>query len=114
MVKRLYTYPEEQARTRERTEICYIGVDTRKFTLRPELREKLRKEWGVAENTPVILYSARLVDQKNPKLMLRVLDHLNTQLVNPLISSPSFFDINIHISSINSLPFLFPDINNHY
>ena len=51
------------------------GVDTKMFS--PSKRSKeLRKEWGVDDGTPVILYVGRISPEKNMELYFKTIDSL--------------------------------------
>lgn len=59
-------------RDAESVEVLYIGVDNEYFS--PEAVEKglIRKQWGIDEAAPVILFPCRIHPQKRPFLMLEI------------------------------------------
>ncbi|MDR0563700.1 MAG: glycosyltransferase [Azoarcus sp.] len=58
-------YPEKKCSVIEN------GIDTRRFVFDPAGRERLRGEWGVAEDVFLVGYAARLVPIKNHPAFLR-------------------------------------------
>ncbi|MCL2165164.1 MAG: glycosyltransferase, partial [Oscillospiraceae bacterium] len=57
-------------------ETCYINVDTRIWQKDPAGRDHIRRELGVDESTPVILHAARICAQKQPDVLIKVLENL--------------------------------------
>jgi glycosyltransferase involved in cell wall biosynthesis len=66
----------------KRIAVCYINTDPDRWTPDPELRQTTRQEFGLADNTPLLLYSARLVEQKRPRILAMVLQRLQAQGVS--------------------------------
>jgi glycosyltransferase involved in cell wall biosynthesis len=60
----------------QRAEVCTINVDAGRWAPDPELRARVRGELGLAEETPLILFVARLSAQKRVKLAAEVLRRL--------------------------------------
>jgi len=60
----------------QKIHVCYIGVDTENWKPDPDLRQQIRDELGVGLDEVVILYAARLEQQKQPLLMLNVIERL--------------------------------------
>jgi len=63
----------------ERVEVCYTNVDTDLWNPDRFNRTDMRRAQGLAENTPVILYAARLAPQKRPRLLMEILLALHHQ-----------------------------------
>lgn len=55
---------------------CYIGVDPEIWKPDVTLREKVRTELGIGPGDPVILYAARLEQQKQPDVFIETLHRL--------------------------------------
>lgn len=72
----------------ERRSACYIGVDTRDFVPSATVRAAVRQELQIAQDQPVILYSCRITQQKQPLVFADTI----LQLGNPFGSSrlPAF------------------------
>lgn len=52
----------------DRVAVCHINADSTTFKPDAEQRAKTRRELGIAEETKVILYAARLCPQKQPRV----------------------------------------------
>jgi glycosyltransferase involved in cell wall biosynthesis len=61
----------------ERVDACYIGVDPLDWKPDLPLREQVRAELGVALGETVILYAARLEEQKQPDVFVDTLSKLS-------------------------------------
>jgi glycosyltransferase involved in cell wall biosynthesis/GT2 family glycosyltransferase len=57
----------------EKIKTCYIGVDSEIWKPDLSLRERTRKEFGIGLNDTVILYAARLEEQKQPDMVVETL-----------------------------------------
>ncbi len=57
----------------ERIAVCTTNVDTDYWRPDPDLRSAGRRDWGVAEDLPVILYPCRITDQKQPRVFMETL-----------------------------------------
>ncbi len=60
----------------ERVEVAYTNIDTEKWTPSAENRSRVRAEFNVADDTPIILYACRIVKQKQPKIFAYVMREL--------------------------------------
>lgn len=60
-----------------RIETCYLGVDPHLWQPDPEVRTVVRNELEIEEETPVILFAARLMPQKQPQVLAEVMKRLN-------------------------------------
>jgi glycosyltransferase involved in cell wall biosynthesis len=62
----------------DRIDVCYINVDTEKWKPSPGGRRRIRRELGLGDETPLILYAGRIHAQKQPRVfaatMLRLRD----------------------------------------
>jgi glycosyltransferase involved in cell wall biosynthesis len=52
---------------------CYIGVDTQTWKPDVSRRSQVRKSLGIGADEPVLLYAARLEEQKQPDVLIRTL-----------------------------------------
>jgi len=69
---------ELQAQGFERVEVLSRGVDARLFS--PQRRStELRRTWGAADDTPVLLYVGRLAAEKNLPLVFTAFDAVHRQ-----------------------------------
>lgn len=60
----------------ERIEICYTNIDTDKWDPDPLQRAKVRKEYGIGDDVPVLLYAGRMSAQKQPKVFAQTMLYL--------------------------------------
>lgn len=58
-------------------EVCYTNISTQKIYRDYDNRKKIRSSWNIDEEFTVILYAARLTDQKQPFVLLNTIDRLN-------------------------------------
>lgn len=63
----------------ETVETCYINVDSRQIKRRDDVRQRLRAELDLTKQTPLLLYVARLTEQKQPKMLVQVLAALKAR-----------------------------------
>eukprot|EP01132_Coremiostelium_polycephalum_P009722 gene9722-11938_t len=68
--------------------VSYINVDTKEFSFNFPARARVRTRYGIPSNHMVILYAARLTDQKRPLLALEVIKKLVEKRQNGTINSP--------------------------
>ena len=61
----------------DRVETCYINVDAGEWRPDTALRQSVRKELGIAEDEPVIVFAGRLTAQKQPRVLMESLLLLN-------------------------------------
>ena len=54
----------------ERLKVCYTCIDTEKWVRDEQKRQTLRSQLNIAENTVVLLFPARLVEQKRPLFLV--------------------------------------------
>ncbi|MFH1810519.1 MAG: glycosyltransferase [Pseudomonadota bacterium] len=62
-----------------RIEVCHLGVDTEAWHPDPAIRARVRAELGLDENAAVLLFAARIVEQKQPAVLARTLELLRAQ-----------------------------------
>jgi glycosyltransferase involved in cell wall biosynthesis len=60
----------------EKIQVVYINVDTNTVARRNDMRQKIRAELGVTGDIPVLLYVARLTEQKQPLVLLASIEKL--------------------------------------
>ncbi|OLD57869.1 MAG: hypothetical protein AUI54_01070 [Acidobacteria bacterium 13_1_40CM_2_56_5] len=62
----------------DRISVCYTNIDSEVWKPLAESRRTIRRKYGIADDTPVILYAGRIHAQKQPKVfastMLRLRD----------------------------------------
>jgi glycosyltransferase involved in cell wall biosynthesis/GT2 family glycosyltransferase len=58
----------ERGSEQERVEVCYLGVDPDQWKPMEDVRVAEREGLGVDPDTPVIVYAARLAEEKQPKV----------------------------------------------
>lgn len=63
----------------DRVEVCYINVDPDRWRPDPALRAEVRREMGIGDTIPVLLYAGRLCEQKQPKVFANVMKNLRQQ-----------------------------------
>jgi glycosyltransferase involved in cell wall biosynthesis len=63
----------------ERVEVCYINVDPDRWHPDEALRAEVRREMGIGNTIPVLLYAGRLCEQKQPKVFANVMKSLRQQ-----------------------------------
>ncbi len=66
----------------EKTEVCYINVDTNKIRRDNQNRASFRKQLGIDDDEMVILYAARLTEQKQPFVLIQTLYKLQQKFSN--------------------------------
>jgi len=66
----------------ERTEVCYINVDTVKIKRDIQNRESIRLQMGLEKGVVIILYVARLTKQKQPEVLMQTLLKINKKFSN--------------------------------
>ena len=66
----------------ERTHVCYINVDTHNIKRNLQNRTIKRKELGIDDDVLVILYAARLTEQKQPKVLVQTIYKLQQNFTN--------------------------------
>ncbi|MCP4374552.1 MAG: glycosyltransferase [bacterium] len=52
------------------------GIDVNAFVSDPEARQRLRKQWGVEDTRPVVVYTGRLNKHKGTETLLSAFSHL--------------------------------------
>lgn len=68
-----------QGRDPQKLKVCYIGADPDKWKPDMKIRQQVRRELGIRPGDTVILYAARLEEQKQPLFMLNVIDKLRQE-----------------------------------
>ncbi len=74
---------EQRGADSERIRVCYTNVDAEKW--RPTATENgtsVRHELGIADNTPLLLYVARICEQKQPRVFAQSLVCLDRTTTN--------------------------------
>ena len=60
----------------ERLKVCYTCIDTEKWVRDEQKRRTLRSQLNITENTVVLLFPARLVEQKRPLFLVDLVKEL--------------------------------------
>ncbi len=58
---------------KNKIDLCYINVDIKNIRRDEKKRAEIRKQLGVTPDTPLLLYVARLTEQKQPSVLVKVL-----------------------------------------
>ncbi|NPA81910.1 MAG: glycosyltransferase, partial [Epsilonproteobacteria bacterium] len=66
----------------DRIRRCYINVDTEKWKPDPKVRKKVREEYKIDQNTPLIFYAARICPQKKPQVFIKTIKLLKEKKLN--------------------------------
>lgn len=69
----LRSWQIDRGASEERTRVCFTSIRTDEWKPDAEVRARVRKELGIAEMACVLLYPARLCDQKQPKVFGEIL-----------------------------------------
>jgi glycosyltransferase involved in cell wall biosynthesis len=64
-----------------RIEICYTHIDPQGWAPDPKVRERVRRELFIPDNARVILFAARLCEQKQPRVFAQVMRQLHKKRV---------------------------------
>jgi glycosyltransferase involved in cell wall biosynthesis len=64
-----------------RVEVCYTHIDPQGWAPDPQVRERVRRELSISDNARVILFAARLCEQKQPRVFAQVLRQLREKRV---------------------------------
>ena len=65
----------------DRIEVCYTHIDPQGWAPDPKVRERVRRELSIPDNARVILFAARLCEQKQPRVFAQVMRQLHKQRV---------------------------------
>lgn len=65
-----------QGAAEEHIKVCYINVDTEKWRPDAAVRAEIRRGFGIADDLPVILFAGRVCQQKQPDVLIRVLENI--------------------------------------
>lgn len=65
-----------------KTQVCYINVDTNKIARNLQNRASIRKQLNVDDSETVILYVARLTEQKQPAVLIQTFYKLKNAFTN--------------------------------
>lgn len=65
----------------DRIEVCYTHIDPQGWVPDPKVRERVRRELSIPDNAWVILFAARLCEQKQPRVFAQVMRRLREKRV---------------------------------
>jgi glycosyltransferase involved in cell wall biosynthesis len=71
--KQVQDWMVQRGADRSRIEVCYIGVDARKWRPDQDIRSRTREELAIPEERQVVLFTGRLVKQKRPDILVESL-----------------------------------------
>jgi len=74
-------YQEINPRSRDNLKICYTNIDTNKWVNNSNKRQQLRSKLGIADNTVVLLFPARIVKQKRPLFLVDIIKQLTNHFL---------------------------------
>lgn len=63
-------------------EVCYTNIDASLIKRDPRRREEKRKKLGISDDCAVILFSARLVENKRPLVLAKTIKEVSSQVDN--------------------------------
>ncbi len=63
----------------DRSQVCYIGIDPETWKPDQSIREQVRKELGIEQAEVIILYAARLEEQKQPGIFIETIHKLSAK-----------------------------------
>jgi len=72
-------YQEINPRSRGKLKVCYTNIDTNKWVNDSNKRQQLRSKLGIAEDTVVLLFPARIVKQKRPLFLVDIIKELTNR-----------------------------------
>ena len=70
------SYQSLSDRSTDKLKVCYTNVDTDKWVLDSAKRHELRSSLGIATDRIVLLFPARIVEQKRPLLLVDIISQL--------------------------------------
>jgi len=74
--KQVFNWLVEEGVEKQKLEVCYIGVDDDVWKPDQIVRQYVRDKMGIGLNEVVVLYAARLEKEKQPLLMIEVVERL--------------------------------------
>jgi glycosyltransferase involved in cell wall biosynthesis len=60
----------------DRISVCYTNIDSNAWQPQPQTKVEIRRELGIGDNTPIILYAGRIHAQKQPRVFAETVLHL--------------------------------------
>jgi glycosyltransferase involved in cell wall biosynthesis len=69
-------YQSLNPQTRDKLRTCYINIDVNKWVFEPQKRQEIRSSLGIADDTVVLLFPARIVAQKRPLFLVDLVKEL--------------------------------------
>jgi glycosyltransferase involved in cell wall biosynthesis len=73
----LKTWMVEQGADSERIAVCHTNIDTDTWRPDPTVRDAVRRELGVGDAVPLILFAGRIVEQKQPRVFAQTMLRLH-------------------------------------
>ena len=78
----LKTFLAGRAPQSMRDKVHYLGIDSSPFTRAHLSRERIRRELGLSETAPILLFAGRITPEKNPIFVIDVLAALRRRMPN--------------------------------
>lgn len=72
-------YQSINSQTRSKLKVCYTSIDTNRWQPNFQQRNEVRSWLGVSEQTVVLLFPARIVEQKRPLFLVEIIKELAVQ-----------------------------------
>lgn len=72
----LKEYEMDRGASEERTRVCFTSIRSAEWAPDPEARKRVRSELGIPEDACILLYPARLCEQKQPRVFCRILQRV--------------------------------------
>ncbi|MCS6924965.1 MAG: glycosyltransferase [Candidatus Binatia bacterium] len=66
----------------DRIQVCFTNIDSQQWCPDPERRDAVRRELGVDEGTPAVLYVGRMCAQKQPRVFVETMAQLRQRAVS--------------------------------
>jgi glycosyltransferase involved in cell wall biosynthesis len=74
----LRSWMQRRGADADRVVVCHINIDPVRWAPNPDLRRSTRATLAVADETPLVLFSGRLVEQKQPLVFVKACQRLHT------------------------------------
>lgn len=62
--------------------VCYINIDAQKWIPNESSRKKIRRQFNISSDTVVLIYPARLENQKRPEMVVKIVSALAKRNLN--------------------------------
>ena len=97
-------YQQLKQKTQNKLRVCYINVDKNHWQFSQQKRREYRQKLAINDNTILLIFPARITQQKRPLLLVDIIDKLNQQSLPVAIVTLGKGDmLDEFTSKINSL-----------